>query len=127
MTTRTCTRAACQHEPVATLTYVYIDRAVVMGPLAQDAQPYSYDFCSTHADRLTVPRGWEMVKILPPAGSFPSVTAPRVPTRRVEKDDLSVLLDAVRDESPQYRVPHEPTSVTEVARRGHLRVLQHSR
>lgn len=101
---------------MATLTYVYADSTAVLGPLAQHAEPHSYDLCSTHAERLTAPRGWEVVRLqrefaVPP----PS------------KDDLSALAEAVREAGRGARAPGpvpEPTSVTETARRGHLRVLR---
>jgi hypothetical protein len=48
---------------VATLTYVYGDRAVVVGPLATFAEPHSYDLCADHAMRLTPPRGWDLVRL----------------------------------------------------------------
>jgi hypothetical protein len=38
-------------------------------------------------------------------------------------DDLSALADAVR-EAGKVRRPAEPSTVTETARRGHLRVLR---
>ena len=62
---RQCSRTACPHAAVATLTYVYADSTAVLGPLAQLAEPHSYDLCVEHADRLTAPRGWEVVRLLP--------------------------------------------------------------
>lgn len=127
--TRQCTRAACSRQAVATLTYVYADSTAVLGPLATHAEPHSYDLCAEHAERLTAPRGWEVVRLAPeliPAGPTP--------------DDLVALAEAVREASrarpaapaPAERpVPGEdPFPVTagplapEVGRRGHLRVLR---
>lgn len=70
---------------MATLTYVYADSTAVLGPLATFAEPHSYDLCATHADRLTVPRGWDVLRLAIPA------TAPRSP------DDILALADAVRE------------------------------
>lgn len=97
---------------MATLTYVYQDSTAVLGPLAQLAEPHSYDLCSEHAARLTAPRGWEVVRLSPefvPTGPTP--------------DDLVALAEAVREAG---RPRPEPVVVEteEVARRGHLRVLR---
>jgi hypothetical protein len=70
---------------VATLTYVYADSTAVLGPLATFAEPHSYDLCATHADRLTVPRGWDVLRLALPAAP------PRSP------DDILALADAVRE------------------------------
>jgi hypothetical protein len=101
---------------VATLTYVYADSTAVLGPLATYAEPHCYDLCAEHAERLTAPRGWEVLRLAPedqPAG--PS------------DDDLLALADAVREAARPARrgAPGEPTGRTvEVGRRGHLRVLR---
>lgn len=95
---------------MATLTYVYNDSTAVLGPLAQLAEPHSYDLCREHAGRLTAPRGWEVVRLMPefvPAGPTP--------------DDLLALADAVREAGRPAVVPEEEAEPG--ARRGHLRVL----
>ena len=48
---------------MATLTYVYSDSTAVVGPLATYAEPHTYDLCTEHADRLTPPRGWDIVRL----------------------------------------------------------------
>ena len=83
---RSCSRTGCGRPAVATLTYVYSDSTAVVGPLATFAEPHSYDLCEEHAVRLTVPRGWEVVRH---AGEFPSP----IP----QADDLEALADAVRE------------------------------
>src|SRR5690625_7767808 len=88
---RRCTRAACGHPAVATLTYVYADSTAVLGPLATQSEPHSYDLCEVHAHRLTAPRGWEVVRL---ATEF--VPAPPSP------DDIEALADAAR-EAPRSR------------------------
>ena len=104
---------------MATLTYVYSDSTAVLGPLATYAEPHCYDLCAQHADRLTAPRGWEVVRLAPdPQSSGPS------------HDDLLALADAVREaarprpeEEEAARAKRESSAV-EVGRRGHLRVLR---
>ncbi len=118
---------------MATLTYAYADRAVVLGPLATYAEPHTYDLCLLHAERMTAPRGWDVVRV----GEF---SEPAQAT-----DDLLALADAVREAGPGRR-PEGPgrsrrtdgarrEAATEVAaeagsgtvesgRRGHLRILR---
>ncbi len=84
MTPRRCSRPACKHPAVYTLTYVYRDSTAVLGPLAAYVEPHCYDLCSAHADRLTAPRGWEVVRL--PVDPVPA-----------EADDLEALANAVRE------------------------------
>jgi len=100
---------------VSTLTYVYNDQTAVLGPLATYAEPHCYDLCAPHAERLTAPRGWEIVRLAP------EFVAP-VPSH----DDLLALADAVREAArPTVATLPGPSAETgrEVTRRGHLRVL----
>ncbi|GAA4851518.1 DUF3499 domain-containing protein [Kitasatospora terrestris] len=100
---------------MATLTYVYADSTAVLGPLATYAEPHCYDLCAEHAERLTAPRGWDVVRLAADAG----------PLRRTS-DDLEALANAVREAArPQERAPRQPgPQETEAGRRGHLRVLR---
>jgi hypothetical protein len=109
---------------MATLTYVYSDQTAVLGPLATYAEPHTYDLCVVHAKGLTVPRGWEVIRLL---------------TDYVEPgptpDDLLALADAVREAGrPRLasgavaavgaRSDAEPSGTIETGRRGHLRILR---
>lgn len=109
---------------MSTLTYVYADSTAVLGPLATYAEPHTYDLCELHAERLTVPRGWEVLRLtLPGSAPQPSV------------DDLLTLADAARGsaqdapgEQPapgarDARTPAEGTAGPSAPRRGHLRIL----
>jgi hypothetical protein len=100
---------------VATLTYVYSDSTAVLGPLATVAEPHCYDLCATHSQRLTAPRGWEVVRL-----------APSEPVHGPSDDDLLALADAVREAAQPVSPPRaqEPAGTIEVGRRGHLRVLR---
>jgi hypothetical protein len=62
MTGRPCSKVACGGEAVSTLTYVYADSMAVLGPLSQKAEPHSYDLCERHAERLSAPKGWQVVR-----------------------------------------------------------------
>ncbi|WMX46724.1 DUF3499 domain-containing protein [Streptomyces roseicoloratus] len=123
---RRCSRTACGRPAVATLTYVYADSTAVLGPLATYAEPHCYDLCAEHSERLTAPRGWEVVRLSD--GTTPT---------RPSGDDLEALANAVREAArPQERAaeaaggPGKPGGTgrggdpMEVGRRGHLRVLR---
>src|SRR5512141_899400 len=122
---RLCSRSACRNSAVATLTYVYADSTAVLGPLATYAEPHCYDLCEQHAGSLTVPRGWEVLRLAMP-------TTPQQPG----PDDLLALANAVREAAAlppksqttqSQRVPHsalEAPAGAEGTRRGHLRVLR---
>ena len=99
---------------MATLTYVYADSTAVVGPLATYAEPHSYDLCEDHAGRLTVPRGWEVVRLDVDAGSV-----------QPSSDDLEALANAVREAArPSAQPPVDPQAAAGTGRRGHLRVLK---
>jgi len=111
LTARQCSRPACKQAAVYTLTYVYRDSTAVVGPLAAFVEPHCYDLCARHADRMTAPRGWDIVRL------------PALPAQE-QADDLEALANAVR-EATTPRTPAEPTGQgVEVGRRGHLRVLR---
>lgn len=95
----------------------------MLGQLAPERTPGAYDLCRQHATTLSVPQGWEVIRL-------PEVTdEPPAPSG----DDLMALADAVRavglrhDEVPPpgMRTPNpEPEGeVVVLAERRHLRVL----
>jgi len=94
------------------LTYVYADSTAVVGPLAINPEPHTYDLCESHARSLTAPRGWELVR-------FDGEFEPPPPTT----DDLLALAEAVREAArpPQRMV--EPHAAPATTRRGHLRAV----
>ena len=108
---------------MATLTYVYGDSTAVVGPLATQAEPHCYDLCAQHASALSVPRGWEVIRLAIDAEPGPST------------DDLLALADAVREVGLTYDQPLNeraaprppgsgaPARIRELGRRGHLTVL----
>lgn len=118
MAMRRCSRTACGTPAIATLTYVYADSTAVLGPLAQAAEPHCYDLCAAHAGRLTVPRGWEVVRLQPESYEH-----------RQTHDDLLALADAVREAARPAPEPvpapsREPVAAGSGGRRSHLRVLR---
>lgn len=59
---RPCSKVTCSADAVTTLTYVYADSMAVLGPLAQKAEPHSYDLCERHSERLSAPQGWQVIR-----------------------------------------------------------------
>ncbi|WP_067781682.1 DUF3499 domain-containing protein [Actinomyces vulturis] len=125
---RICRRPGCERPAVATLTSVYADSTIVLGPLATQPQPEAYDLCEHHVENFTAPRGWQVIRLVTEFESAPP-----------SDDDLVALAEAVKEAS---RSPHprmqgrsttrmESSPLTqplgadgEIARRGHLRVLR---
>lgn len=88
----------------------------MLGPLATFAEPHAYDLCELHSERLSAPRGWEVLRLAPD----PSTKGP-------SSDDLLALADAVREAARPISPPpvplHSADDPTRGAKRGHLRVL----
>lgn len=113
---RRCSRSTCGRPAIATLTYVYADSTAVLGPLATYAEPHAYDLCSEHSERLSAPRGWEVLRLA-------SDLSPRGPS----DDDLLALANAVREAGRPVTPaapPSDESGSRETIRRGHLRILQ---
>lgn len=90
----------------------------MLGPLATYAEPHCYDLCAAHSQRLTAPRGWEVLRLAPD----PDAVGP-------SSDDLEALANAVREAARPVPLdpdggPDGPGGMVEVGRRGHLRVLR---
>ncbi|GAB2615458.1 hypothetical protein GCM10009696_21450 [Kocuria himachalensis] len=96
--TRLCSRQTCTRDAVMTLTYVYSDSTAVVGPLAGHAEPHAYDLCAVHADRLTVPRGWRVVRL-------------ELPEARARREDIGAVAEAVRESEPPAPVRDRPRTV----------------
>ena len=45
------------------MTYAYAESTAVVGPLAPAAEPHSWDLCDHHAEKITAPLGWEMLRV----------------------------------------------------------------
>jgi hypothetical protein len=113
LNSRRCSRVACTRPAAATLTYVYADSTAVLGPLASYAEPHCYDLCSEHAELLTAPRGWDVIRLAPE----PSWTGP-------SPDDLEALAAAVREVGRPREATDDPEPAGTGGRRGHLRMLR---
>ena len=127
---RTCFKTTCTRPAVATLTFDYDSATAVLGPLATEATPQAYDLCADHANRLTVPNGWEVIRL-----------ETKFEERDPTDDDLMALANEVRkasapkppreDQSARGAVSEvdaalsrHPASRGQVGRkRGYLRVI----
>ncbi|HNI70229.1 MAG TPA: DUF3499 domain-containing protein [Marmoricola sp.] len=112
---RRCSRAACDAQATTTLTFVYADQTAVVGPLATYAEPHAYDLCEQHAQRLSAPQGWEVIRLAHDVDPQPSA------------DELVALADAVREVAVPPVVATGSTaeipqmSPANVVQKGHLR------
>jgi hypothetical protein len=107
---RRCSRTGCNQTAAKTLIYIYSDSTAVLGPLSTFAEPHTFDFCSEHSEKLTVPKGWNVIRH-------------ETGTNEIEPsaEDLIAIADAVREVAKQEYV--EKRKAPEVGRRGHLRAI----
>lgn len=120
---RLCSRQGCKREALYTLTYVYADSTAVVGPLSVHNEPHAYDLCEIHAQRMTAPRGWEILRVELPgadqdiqAASHASVTplAPVHQANPLRRPDPVVAearpqwAESARQESAPVSKSHEP-------------------
>jgi hypothetical protein len=112
-TPRTCAHATCPDRPVATLTFVYADSTAVLGPLSLRDEPFAYDLCARHADSMTPPRGWEVIRLSPES-------IPVSPSH----EDLEALADSVREHGRRpAAAANAPLTPMPGPRVEHLRVV----
>jgi hypothetical protein len=74
---RHCVRPGCGAIAEATLTYHYASRTAWLDELDGQPDPSSYELCGQHADRFTVPLGWNREDRRPNGDPIPHP----VPTR----------------------------------------------
>ncbi|WP_091280203.1 DUF3499 domain-containing protein [Arcanobacterium phocae] len=94
---RHCSRGACKNLAVATMTYDYKQATAVLGPLSPVPLPGAFDLCSQHAHTVTVPVGWQMIRLKTEFEPVPPST-----------DDLTALADAIREASRKDVPPPQP-------------------
>lgn len=96
---RQCSKVGCALPAASTLTYVYSEQTVVVGPLVAEPEPHVYDLCADHTARLTAPRGWQVMRLQidldDPTGSVA---------------DIAALADAVRDQKAAGPAGNRSTS-----------------
>ncbi len=62
MFTRLCSKVGCSRAAVSTLTYDYADQMAAIGPLGAAGDPHAHDLCAMHTERLSVPKGWVVIR-----------------------------------------------------------------
>ncbi|WP_460785551.1 DUF3499 family protein [Microbacterium tumbae] len=62
MEERLCSKVGCAREAVSTVTYDYADQMAALGPLGVGGHPTAHDLCAMHADRLSAPSGWIVIR-----------------------------------------------------------------
>lgn len=112
---RGCSRANCRKPALRTLTYIYADSTALLGELATYAEPHSYDLCFEHSEKLTLPKGWTVIKSEGGKGDVGP-----------NSDDIMAIADAVREVGAMKAADRTMTSApvgNEIGRRGHLRAI----
>lgn len=89
-----CYRPGCGQPAVATMTYNYQEATAVVGPLSPSPVKGAFDLCQTHATAVTVPHGWQLIRL---ATQF----EPAPPS----EEDLYALADAIRGAARRPRPP----------------------
>lgn len=59
--TRMCARPGCHSSAGATLSYDYANSTAWLAKFAPEGHPMAYDLCVDHADRLRLPKGWQLI------------------------------------------------------------------
>ena len=108
---------------MATLTSVYADSTIVLGPLATEAQPEAYDLCDKHVSSFTAPRGWQIIRLLALADAVRE--ASRAPRPVASPAEHRPRPGGIMPASLTAPLPPPPEiAEDEILRRGHLRVLR---
>lgn len=77
---------------------------MIVGPLSVKAEPHAYDLCEEHAQSLTAPRGWDVVRL-----------QVNYQVAEPSSDDLTALADAVLEASKRPK-PYVPPAERSPAR-----------
>ncbi|MGV9183468.1 DUF3499 domain-containing protein [Arcanobacterium canis] len=117
---RRCSRKNCPNPAVATMTYGYDEATAVIGPLSPMLQPGTIDLCQAHAQSVTMPVGWQVIRLQTEFEEAPP-----------SSDDLLALADAIREASrtevppptPAKREVRRPTDVIQKTPRPRFAVI----
>ncbi|MBV7294809.1 DUF3499 domain-containing protein [Corynebacterium sp. TAE3-ERU12] len=117
---RRCSRPGCGKPAVATLTYAYAEQTAVVGPLAAASEPHSWDLCDRHAQKITAPWGWELVRYdIPQENSDEDLTALAEAVREAGRQATGLVLREEGRTTWQENPPNRHPS----RRRAHLRAV----
>ncbi|WP_152354383.1 DUF3499 domain-containing protein [Brachybacterium subflavum] len=105
---RDCSKTGCTRPAVSSLTFVYEDSTLVVGPLARTADPNAYDLCEEHASRMTPPRGWTMLRVAGSADAVDDLVALAAAVDPREAADAAGAPPAARDAARASGRPESP-------------------
>lgn len=86
------------------MTYQYQEATAVIGPLSPTAMPGAFDLCADHLHTVSIPRGWQIVRLKTDFEEAPP-----------SDSDLMALADAIRETSKRPVPP--PTRAQREIRR----------
>lgn len=89
---RECARAHCARAAVVTMTFSYQEARAVLGGLSAQPIPGALDLCAEHAQKATIPVGWEMLVLKNECEN----SAKRVEEEK-NRDGLTALADALAE------------------------------
>ena len=118
---RRCSRPGCGQPAVATLTYAYAQSTAYIGPLKGNDDPHSWDLCAEHAEKITTPMGWRLIRV-------PSIEDDEDLMALVEMpppDFGSAAPNAPFGHKPEEYVPNHPAhrGGKKPTQRGHLTIV----
>lgn len=58
---RYCSKVGCTTTATSTLLFEYANSTAWLHDLTPESEPSGYDLCTAHAERMSVPRGWDRV------------------------------------------------------------------
>ena len=88
------------------MTYGYEDATAVIGPLSPTAAPGAFDLCAKHVQSVTVPRGWQMVRLQTDAIREASKREPPAP--EPARREVRRPADIAADPAPRVRLSLVP-------------------
>lgn len=100
------------------MAYHYGNQVAELGALEDEHEPGHYDLCPAHATQLSVPAGWRVVCNAPIATLPTALTSGALATLATEVRNIGL-----RDEPSVPRPMQDNSSIIELRRIGHLRVI----
>ena len=121
---KTCSRPGCAHRAVALVTYAYRDFHVEVGPITENPPQGSYQLCLTHLDRLSVPKGWQLVRH--PSPQVGTLTNADIEALAEQIRRVGGLLGTDEEVEATEHSLSKRTNLVTLTSRAHLRVVADS-
>lgn len=121
---KACSRPGCHQRAIAQVIYAYRDLNVEVGPLGDDPPAGSYQLCPAHLERLSVPKGWQLIRRgKPKAGKL---TDQEIEALAQEIRRVGGLLGTVEEVEATEHSLSRRTNLVTLTSRAHLRVVADS-